>query len=228
MTTPAGNTPATRRTKMIKLYQREECNSSTRVRRELSKLGLPYETVNVTRIGSQRNELLQLSGIEQPEVPVLVDGDKVLQGGDAIVSYLNEVYGKGRFGEPVYGLTRRIEGMTFGDAMAATKEALATEGFGVLTEIDVKATMKKKLDVDFRNYVILGACNPPLAHKALTAEPAIGLLLPCNVIVSEDPDGAVVVSAIDPKRQFVVVQRDDIGPLAIEVKEKLGRALSKI
>ncbi len=213
---------------MLKLYQREECNASTRVRRHLSTLGLSFEAINVPRIGSQRSEILALAGIEKPEVPVLVDGEKVLQGSEAIIAHLNEVYGKGRFGEPVYGVTRRIEGMTFGDAMAATKEALAGEGFGVLTEIDVKATLKKKLDVDFRNYVILGACNPPLAHKALTAEAAIGLLLPCNVVVSEDPDGAIVVSAIDPKRQFTVVQRDDIEPLATDVKHKLAQALAKI
>jgi len=213
---------------MIKLYQREECPSCTRVRKHLSKLGLQYEIVNVARIGSQRSEVLALSGIEKPEVPVLVDGDTVLQDTDSIIAHLNENHGKGRFGEPVYGLTRRLENLTFGDAMAATKEALATEGFGVLTEIDVRATMKKKLDVDFRNYVILGACNPPLALEALTAEPAIGLLLPCNVVVSQDPDGAVVVSAIDPKRQFTVVERADVEPLALEVKKKLAQALSKI
>jgi uncharacterized protein (DUF302 family)/glutaredoxin len=213
---------------MIKLYQREECPSCTRVRKHLSKLGIAYEIVNVPRIGSQRDEVLALSGIEKPEVPVLVDGETVLQDGEEIIAHLNESYGKERFGEPVYGLTRRLEGMTFGDALPAVKEALAGQGFGVLTEIDVKATMKKKLDVDFRNYVILGACNPPLAYKALSAEPAIGLLLPCNVVVSEDPDGAVVVSAIDPKRQFTVTERDDIEPLALEVKQKLAQALAKI
>ena len=213
---------------MIKLYQREECPSCTGIRKHLAKLGLQYEIVNVPRIGSQRGEVLALSGIEKPEVPVLVDGESVLQDSAQIISHLNDRYGQGRFGEPVYGLTRRLEGMTFGDAMSATKEALAANGFGVLSEIDVKATMKKKLDVDFRNYVILGACNPPLAHKALTAEPSIGLLLPCNVVLAEDPDGTVIVSAIDPKRQFTVVERDDIGPLALEVKKKLAQALAKI
>ena len=213
---------------MIDLYQREECSACTRVRKRLSVLGLSYHAINVSRVGDLRAEVLALAGIDKPEVPVLVDGEQVIQGGDSIVSYLDQKYGQGRFGEPSYGLTRRLEGHSFGDAVAATKAALATEGFGVLTEIDVKATMKKKLDVDYRNYLILGACNPSLAHQALGAEPAIGLLLPCNVVVAEDPDGTVVVSAIDPKKMFTVVDRPDIESVASEVKQKLARAIAKI
>ena len=130
--------------------------------------------------------------------------------------------------EASYGYTRKLEGVDYDEALARVPEALKAEGFGVLTEIDVKATMKKKLDVDYRNYVILGACNPPLAHQALSAEPAIGLLLPCNVVLAEDPDGTVVVSAIDPKRMFSVVDRADIEPVAQQVKEKLARVMAKI
>jgi uncharacterized protein (DUF302 family) len=132
------------------------------------------------------------------------------------------------YGEPSYGLTRRIKGLGFADAVAAAKQALGKEGFGVLTEIDVKATLKKKLDVDFRNYVILGACNPPLAHRALSAEAAIGLLLPCNVVVTEEDDGSAVISAIDPVQQFVVVGRPDVEPLAREVADKLKRVMASI
>jgi uncharacterized protein (DUF302 family) len=114
-------------------------------------------------------------------------------------------------------------------AVAAARAALAGEGFGVLTEIDVQATFKKKLDVDFRPYVILGACNPSLAHRALSAETAIGLLLPCNVIVyaGEQPDTSVV-AVLDPEVQLGVTGSDDLKPIASEVKAKLIRALNAV
>lgn len=133
-----------------------------------------------------------------------------------------------QFGAPKYAITRKIKGMTYGDAIEAAKAALQKEGFGVLTEIDVKATLKKKLDVDERNYIILGACNPPIAHQALSAEPGVGVLLPCNVVVTEDDDGTAVVSAIDPIQLFSVVGRPDVEPLAKQVSERLTRALDAI
>ncbi len=101
--------------------------------------------------------------------------------------------------------------------------ALKEEGFGVLTEIDIKATLKKKLDIDHRPYKILGACNPPLAHKALDAEPDIGLLLPCNVVIREDADHSTVVSFMDPSAVLTLVERDDIKELAGEVRQRLIR-----
>jgi uncharacterized protein (DUF302 family) len=114
-------------------------------------------------------------------------------------------------------------------AVARTKEVLAAEGFGVLSEIDVAATLKKKLDVDFRPYVILGACNPALAHQALTAERDIGLLLPCNVIVyADDEPGRSVVAAMDPVEALQLTGNDRIGPLAEDVKARLTRALEAI
>jgi uncharacterized protein (DUF302 family) len=128
------------------------------------------------------------------------------------------------FGDPKYGITRHLSGLSYADAIPKVKAALATQGFGVLTEIDVKATLKKKIDVDMAPYVILGACNPPLAHKALTAEAPIGLLLPCNVVVAESAEG-VSVSAIDPTSMFSVVDRPDVLPLADEVRAKLVAAL---
>ena len=114
-------------------------------------------------------------------------------------------------------------------AIERTREALAGEGFGVLTEIDVKATLKKKLDVDFRPYVILGACNPPLAYKALSAELEIGLLLPCNVVVhAGDRDGESVVSIMDPEAALSLTGRPEIAPLAADVKARLQRVLEKV
>ena len=127
-----------------------------------------------------------------------------------------------------YGLTRTLNDTSFEDALQQVTAALKEEGFGVLTEIDVKATMKKKLDVDFRKYVILGACNPPLAHKALTAEPLIGLLLPCNVTVFEEDDGTINVSAIKPSEMFKVVDNPGVAPIAREVDERLMRALERL
>ncbi|HEX9085537.1 MAG TPA: DUF302 domain-containing protein [Gemmatimonadaceae bacterium] len=114
-------------------------------------------------------------------------------------------------------------------AVERTKEALATEGFGVLTEIDVAATLKKKLDVEFRPYVILGACNPPLAYRALSAERDIGLLLPCNVIVyADDIPGRSVIAAMDPVEALRLTGNEEIGPLAEDVKARLTRALEAV
>lgn len=115
------------------------------------------------------------------------------------------------------------------EAEARLREALGNEGFGVLTEIDVQQTLKKKLDVDMPPYRILGACAPPLAHQALSAERDIGLLLPCNVVVyqGEDPDHSVV-AVLDPVVQLGVTGRDDIRPLADEVQGRMRRVLEAL
>ncbi|MEJ2263804.1 MAG: DUF302 domain-containing protein [Anaerolineales bacterium] len=106
-------------------------------------------------------------------------------------------------------------------------EELKKEGFGVLTEIDVQTTLKKKLDVDFRKYVILGACNPPLAHRALTTERNIGLLLPCNVIVYEEGDGSVI-GILDPISMMSVTENPDLDPVAQEAKKRLQRVAESL
>lgn len=127
-----------------------------------------------------------------------------------------------------YGYTKNIGKIGFEDALGKVTDALKNQGFGVLTEIDVKATLKKKLDVDFRNYKILGACNPPLAHKALTGERLIGLLLPCNIVVFEEDDGTVAVSFVKPKEMFKVVENTELEHIADEVDLKLQNALNAI
>lgn len=112
-------------------------------------------------------------------------------------------------------------------ALQKVIDALKAEGFGVLTSIDVKDTMKKKLDADFRKYTILGVCNPPLAHKALTARPEVGLLLPCNVIVYEDGDGTVV-NIIDPLSMTAMIQDAVLDPVADEARRRLMRVSEAI
>ena len=127
-----------------------------------------------------------------------------------------------------YGLNVQTP-LPYEKAVERMREELAKEGFGVLTEIDVRATLKKKLDVDFRPYVILGACNPPLAHRALTEEPDIGLLLPCNVVVySGDTPATTNISAIDPVVQLGIAANEDLAPLAEEVRARLERALEGV
>lgn len=124
-----------------------------------------------------------------------------------------------------YGITKNIGHIDFDAAVDKVAAALKTEGFGVLTEIDVQATLKKKLNVDRKKYKILGACNPPLAHKSISAEPLIGLLLPCNVVVMEEEDNSIVVSAINPEAIFKVVENDVVTGPAAEVTAKLNRVI---
>ncbi|MEJ2055254.1 MAG: DUF302 domain-containing protein [Calditrichaceae bacterium] len=117
---------------------------------------------------------------------------------------------------------------SFDEAVEFVTEKLKEQGFGVLTEIDVKATMKKKLDVDFYNYKILGACNPPFAHKALMAEDKIGVMLPCNVILQEKEKGRVEVSAVDPKASMQAVNNPQLGEIASEVTSRLEKVIQSL
>jgi len=126
-----------------------------------------------------------------------------------------------------YSFGKTVE-LGFDEAIERTTACLKEEGFGVLSEIDISAAMKEKLDVDIPPYRILGACNPPLAHRALTAEPDIGVLLPCNVIVRQDDDGNMHVTAMDPIAVLELVDHPDIEELATEVRARLERALAAI
>jgi uncharacterized protein (DUF302 family) len=126
-----------------------------------------------------------------------------------------------------YYISRTIES-GFDKAVSGVVEALKAEGFGVLTDIDVAATMKQKLGIEFRPYRILGACNPPLAHKALSAEDKVGVMLPCNVIVQEAGSGKIEVAAIDPRAAMERVGNPALTDLANEVADKLTRVISAL
>jgi uncharacterized protein (DUF302 family) len=126
-----------------------------------------------------------------------------------------------------YYFTKQLS-LDFDAAVERVTEQLKAEGFGILTEIDVQATLKKKLDADFRPYKILGACNPPFAYKALQAEDKIGLMLPCNVIVQETPDGAIEVSAIDPIASMQAVDNPSLGDVAVQVQAKLRAVIESL
>ena len=117
---------------------------------------------------------------------------------------------------------------SFDNAIKKVTEALKAEGFGILSEIDIKATLKKKLDVDFYNYKILGACNPPFAYKALLAEDKIGTMLPCNVIIQEKTAGQVEVSAVDPSASMQSIENEKLKKIAIEVQTRLQRVIEHL
>jgi uncharacterized protein (DUF302 family) len=127
-----------------------------------------------------------------------------------------------------YGFERRLGRVGFEATEQRVTDALKSEGFGVLSRIDVKDTLAKKLGAEFRRYVILGACNPALAQRSLEAEPQIGLLLPCNVVVQEVEPGDVVVSIADPRAMFTLVDNPAVAPIAAEVDSRLRRVLASL
>lgn len=126
-----------------------------------------------------------------------------------------------------YYISKKVD-YSFDDAIANVTDLLKEEGFGVLTEIDVKDTLKKKLDVDFKKYRILGACNPNFAHQALLKEDKIGTMLPCNVIVEENEDGTVEISAVDPIASMQSVDNDSLGEIATQVRERLAKVIDEV
>ncbi|MCB0465531.1 MAG: DUF302 domain-containing protein [Aequorivita sp.] len=127
-----------------------------------------------------------------------------------------------------YYISTTLKNTSFKEAIEKTTTALKEEGFGVLTEIDIKATLKKKLDADFYNYTILGACNPQMAYQALQAENKIGTMLPCNVIVQEREPGIIEVSAVDPAASMVAVKNNSLAGIAKDVQEKLTKVIKSI
>lgn len=130
--------------------------------------------------------------------------------------------------QPSYGITRRVS-MGYEEAVEKVTASLKEQGFGILTEINVKDTLKAKIDKDFTKYIILGACNPPLAFRALSSEINIGLLLPCNVCVYEDPaNGETVVTAVDPEMLVSVTGNKELESVASEVKQKISTAIEAV
>ncbi|HRI32623.1 MAG TPA: DUF302 domain-containing protein [Saprospiraceae bacterium] len=127
-----------------------------------------------------------------------------------------------------YYFCKTLSNTNFEKAIEHVTEALKNEGFGVLTEIDVQATLKKKIDVDFKKYKILGACNPHFAYKALTNEDKIGVFLPCNIIVEEHENGEVEVSAVDPIASMIAVQNESLETIALEVQQKLKTIIKNL
>jgi len=127
-----------------------------------------------------------------------------------------------------YYFNRTVTGKSFDQTIEDVTEELKKEGFGVLTEIDIKETLKKKLDVDFKKYKILGACNPSFAHEALQNEDKIGVMLPCNVIVEEHENGEVEVSAVNPVASMSAVENDKLGEVAGEVRDKLEKVINNL
>ena len=127
-----------------------------------------------------------------------------------------------------YYFTTTLQELSFSEAILKVSEALKKEGFGILTEIDIKSTMKSKLDVDFYNYTILGACNPPFAYKALLAEDKIGTMLPCNVIVQEREEGLIEISAVDPASSMSSVDNEGLKSIAFKVRDALERVIRNL
>ncbi|HEY9183821.1 MAG TPA: DUF302 domain-containing protein [Salegentibacter sp.] len=127
-----------------------------------------------------------------------------------------------------YYFNTTLKNTSFEDALEKVTAELKKEGFGVLTEIDVKETLKKKIDVEFKKYKILGACNPHFAHKALTKEDKIGVLLPCNVVVEENDNGEIEVSAVDPIASMQAADNDDLRGIATEVQDKMKKIIANL
>jgi len=127
-----------------------------------------------------------------------------------------------------YYFNNTLNNISFDDAKEKVIEELKKEGFGVLSQINIKTTLKNKLDVDFRPYVILGACNPPLAYKTLQAEAKIGLMLPCNVIVEENENGTIEVSAVNPVASMIAVKNDNLADIASEVEQILKKVIENL
>ncbi len=207
---------------MMKLYYAADCPYCAAVIKALDTYGVDVELLPRS---THEDEIVKLTGSRS--VPVLVDGETVLTETSAILAHLSAKYGEKQIPGNDYGIRTRFAG-TVEEAEAAITEALKEVGFGVLTRIDVAATLKKKLDLDRPPYVILGACNPKIASKALEMEPELGLLLPCNVIVYENEKSETIVAAVAPVKMLQIVGRPEMLPLAEQVRDLLRQAIARV
>ena len=210
------------------LYQREECPYCQLVRKKLTLLQLPYLSMPVETQGVDRKQLVELTG--QNEVPVLVHENDIIVGSRKILSFLDDSYADGKrtpMPSNAYGFSVTTNG-SLEEVKEKTTAALKEQGFGVLTEINVAETLKKKIGVDVPQQLILGACNPQFAHQIMSEESAIGLLLPCNVTIRQIEDDKFEVSVVSPVKLLSVVGRSDLLSLAMDAKDRLKGALDKI
>lgn len=208
----------------VRLYYTGDCPYCHTVLRALDHFGVDALLLPRSR---HEDELVKLTGSRT--VPALVDDEAVLTGTEAIIAHLAERYGQGKGAVPGndYGIRTTFAG-TVEEAEAVATEELQKVGFGVLTRIDVAATLKKKLGLERPPYVILGACNPKIASKALEMEPELGLLLPCNVIVYENDQGQTIVAAVSPVKMLQIVGRADMLPLAEQVRDLLKQMIGAV
>lgn len=230
-------------TTKLELWQTKWCPASHRVRQRLTELGLTYTNRQLPVDSYRRADLEMATGLRTS--PTLVADDQIIAGEEAILAYL-----PGQHAEPADALVEREkEGkahgaggtmsevgsrytlstdtdLDFSDAVTRVREELAAEGFGVLCEIDVQATLKQKLGVEREPYLILGACNPTLAHGALEAEPELGVLLPCNVVVHQQ-DGQTHIAAVDAERMLSIVGNDELSSTATEVRRRLSAVIER-
>jgi uncharacterized protein (DUF302 family)/glutaredoxin len=214
--------------KNITLFQREGCPYCQLVRKKLTLLEQPFLSVPVPVNGTDRKELIERTG--QNEVPALINGDDTIIGSRNILTYLDKKFG-GSVSDHMpansYGFSVTTNG-SLEQVKERTKEALKKQGFGVLTEINVHKTLKEKIGADVPRQLILGACNPGFAHKAMSEEAAISLLLPCNVTIRETDQDQFEISIINPVRLLALVGREDLVELAQEASAKLKNALDEI
>jgi len=206
----------------LQFYYMAKCPYCQTVLRALDAYGVNCELL------PKAGNLEAIQTLSGGSVPILVDGDKVLTESNDIIQHLSEKYGQGAsLASNSYGFTVEYDG-SIEEAEDAVTEALKEVGFGILTRIDVAATLKKKIDLERNPYVILGACNPKIAGEAIAMEPDLGLLLPCNVVVRINDAGATEIAIVNPMQMLSVVGRNDMLEMAMQVNTLLKQVLAKV